>query len=174
MEHLRRINMEKYTQPFQITIDTKLREFQYKHLMNIIPNNSFLYKCKISESNLCDFCNMSIDSTSHMFWECQIIQTFWADIQNFLQTKLSRTITLSFEKISFCNVLSNSDDDGLIINYITLLSKYFIFKNKCNKSIPTCQAFQNYLIERKKIEENISLHKGKLKFCVTKWQKIIS
>ena len=149
-----------HRQPFHVTIYTKLREFQYKYLMNIIPNNAFLYKCKIVNSNLCDFCNMFIDSSQHMFWECNFIQTFWTDIQNFLTIKLSRTIIFSKETISFCNVLTNSDGDGTIVNYVTLLAKYFILKNKCNKTIPTVQAFQKYLIERKKIEEYIAFNKG--------------
>ena len=30
--------------PFRCLIDTKLRTFQYKYIMRIIPNNKFLYK----------------------------------------------------------------------------------------------------------------------------------
>ncbi len=33
-----------FSLPAQCTISTKLREFQYKYLMRIIPNNSFLFK----------------------------------------------------------------------------------------------------------------------------------
>ena len=44
------------------TIDIKLRNFQYKHLMRIIPTNQFLTKCHITSSTLCDFCNMEIET----------------------------------------------------------------------------------------------------------------
>ena len=30
-----------FTQPFRLTHDTKLRTFQYKYIMQIIPNNSY-------------------------------------------------------------------------------------------------------------------------------------
>ena len=102
-----------------------------------------------------------------------MVQTFWTEIQNYLQRKLSKSIVFTLQTISFCNVLIKSDEDSLIINYITLLAKYFIFKNKCNKSVPTLEAFKNYLLERKKIEENIAFFKGKVNFCATKWQKIV-
>ena len=81
-----------HTQPFNLTIDTKLREFQYKYILNIVPNNSFLYKCHLTQSNLCDFCNMYIDSTIHMFWECHHVQTFWTDTRTFLQSKFLKPI----------------------------------------------------------------------------------
>ena len=45
-----------YITPIKPTIDTKLRDFQYKFITRILPTNTFLYKCKISNSNLCDFC----------------------------------------------------------------------------------------------------------------------
>ncbi len=32
-----------FSLPYICTINTKLREFQYKYLMRIIPNNSFLF-----------------------------------------------------------------------------------------------------------------------------------
>ena len=58
--------------PLYISVDTNLREFQYKYLMHKIPNNQFLFKCKLKSHNICDFCNMCIDSNYHMFWECHI------------------------------------------------------------------------------------------------------
>ena len=59
--------MEKYFQIYDIvweltyqmsircTIDIKLRNFQYKYLMRIIPNNKYLLKCKLAPTVLCDF-----------------------------------------------------------------------------------------------------------------------
>ena len=33
-----------YMLPFKTVIDTKLREFQYKYIMRIIPTNTYLFK----------------------------------------------------------------------------------------------------------------------------------
>ncbi len=46
---------------YKSTISTKLRAFQYKYLMRIIPNNDYLFKCKLKPSNLCEFCHMNVD-----------------------------------------------------------------------------------------------------------------
>ena len=73
-----------YLTPIRATIDTTLRDFQYKFIMQIIPTNSFLLKCKISNSNLCDFCNNSIETVVHLFLECQHSQHFWSQLKTFL------------------------------------------------------------------------------------------
>jgi len=41
--------------PYTLTIDTKLRAFQYKYILNILPDNSFLHKYCSVQSSLCDY-----------------------------------------------------------------------------------------------------------------------
>ena len=88
-----------FTCPYTLTIDTKLRAFQYKYILKILPDNSFLHKYCSVPSSLCDFCFMTRDSLSHMFWECHIIQAFWRNVTVFLQNKLSINTELSYKKI---------------------------------------------------------------------------
>ena len=42
-----------YQMSFSCTVDVKLRNFNYKYLMRIIPNNRYLFKCKLVPSVLC-------------------------------------------------------------------------------------------------------------------------
>ncbi len=118
-----------FSLPYICTINTKLREFQYKYLMRIIPNNSFLFKCRLKPSNLCEFCHMSVDSNRHMFWECTMIQTYWTDINQLLQSsRLDYNTNLTYQDISFCTTNVNSKQKTIVVNFIILLAKYFIFK----------------------------------------------
>ena len=69
--------------PIKCTIDTKLREFQYKFLKRIIPTNIFLFKCKLAIiSNVCDVCSSDIETVKHLFWDFQVTQTFWLQLKN--------------------------------------------------------------------------------------------
>ena len=52
------------------TLSTKLRNFQFKFLHRRIATNSFLFKIKFSESNLCCFCQSAQETLLHLFWEC--------------------------------------------------------------------------------------------------------
>ncbi len=125
-----------FTIPNKCTISTKLRAFQYKYLMRIIPNNSYLLKCKLKPFNLCDCCHMSIDTNKHMFWECNIIQTFWSEINQMLQSnRLDYNSTLSYETISFCNKTGTSTENMIAINFIILIAKYYVFKSRCNSVV---------------------------------------
>ena len=70
-----------YQTIFRTTIDTKLRNFQYKYIMRIIPTNKMLMKYKIKPSNLCEFCGMQIESQRHLFWECIHAQPFRSSLR---------------------------------------------------------------------------------------------
>ena len=59
---------------YKTTIDITLRNFQFKYLHRIIATNKYLFKCKLSNSNLCDFCDENIETIEHLFWECKYIQ----------------------------------------------------------------------------------------------------
>lgn len=102
LQNHREINRQEiFLAPLNITNDTKLREFQYKYLMHKIPNNQFLFKCKLKNYNICDFCNMCIDSNRHMFWECQLVQNLWSEVKTIFINNITwqpMNIELSYEK----------------------------------------------------------------------------
>ena len=58
-----------YKNIYSATIDNELRNFQYKYITRIIPTNKSLFKYKLKSSNLCDFCQMNIETIRHLFWE---------------------------------------------------------------------------------------------------------
>ena len=88
-----------HTMPFKSLIDTKIRAFQYKYLMRIVPNNRFLYKCNITNTSLCDFCTMFVETNKHLFWDCQFSRAFWTDLEVFL-TEKQLTVMLDYKIIS--------------------------------------------------------------------------
>ena len=62
------------------TVDVKLRNFNYKYLMRIIPNNKYLFKCKLVPYVLCEFCSMQVN----LFWQCWYIQDLSSKVQEIL------------------------------------------------------------------------------------------
>ena len=147
--------------PFKSTIDTKLRSFQYKYIMRILPTNQFLSKCNII--SLCDFCNRQPETLDHLFWECHFVRAFW--IHNFCIAN-NQTFYLCYETISFG--LYNSSSFNLL-NCIILLAKYFIFRSKYLKTIPSVSAFIPYLHKTKQIERLIAINKNKVRSHEIKW-----
>ena len=74
-----------YLTVFKSTNDIKLRNFQYKYIMRIVPTNQFLTKCNIVGSVLCEFYSMEIETVSHLFWECAHVQQFWTSVADLLR-----------------------------------------------------------------------------------------
>ena len=160
-----------YTTYIRSTISSIIRNFQYKFLTRILPTNKWLYKCKLVNSSLCDFCNMFTDSINHLFWECQHIQQFWRDLHTFLATK-HVYIDFSYELISF-GFLDNSQLP-YSKNFIVFSAKYFIFINKCNKTIPDITNYKNYLYKQINVEKQIAINRDKLETHEQKWKNIFT
>lgn len=153
--------------PFKCTIDTKLRNFQYKFLMRIIPTNKFLLKCRKIASNLCDFCNQHIETQSHLFYDCYHVQLFWNQLNTFLADK-EINIDLSKERIFF-GIL---DKDYILVNYILICAKHYIFCCKFKLITPTFIAFKNILKQKEEVEKIIALNNNSFSKHKEKWSKL--
>jgi len=138
--------------------------------MHRIPNNRFLFICKLKSHNICDFCSMCLDSNKHMFWECHVIQKLWMEVKHyFITTSLCQptNFELSYEKINFYNHSENSATQNKDINFFILVTKYFIFRCKCRKEIPETNHFINYFKNGLKVEEAILNLKTTTKYLIT-------
>jgi len=72
-----------YIQPIKLTNGIQLREYQFKLINLIVPNNAFLFKCKIASSSICDFCHSNPDSFQHVLG-MSAHTTFWTAFTKFL------------------------------------------------------------------------------------------
>ena len=66
-----------YSLPFIVTIETKIREFQYKILNNIVFTNEKMFRLKMIDSPLCTFCKRETEFIEHLFFYCNVTRTFW-------------------------------------------------------------------------------------------------
>ena len=171
-EQFQNIKWKKaYTTYIKSTISSKLRIFQYKYITRTIPTNKWLYKCKLVNSSLCDFCNMYTISLNHLLWECQLIRNFWRDLHTFLVTK-HINIDFSYEIISF-GILEKVHSRCSKF-FIMFSAKYFIFINKCNKTIPDITNYKHYLYKQINVEKQIAMNRDKLEIHEQKWNNILT
>ena len=66
--------------------------------------------------------------------------------------------------------LCDKDENDNIKNFVIFYAKYFIFLNKCRKTIPMCNLFKLYISKRIQIEKEIALMNDKLKKFENKWR----
>ena len=80
------INWKKvYSPPFRTTLDSKLREFQYKILNNIVFTNDKLFRFGLSHSPNCTFCNEEPESLEHLLLRCKVSSEFWKEVLSWLR-----------------------------------------------------------------------------------------
>jgi len=155
-----------YTIPLKSTIDTYLRNFQYKFLSRIVPTNKFLTKCGLKACSLCEFCQSNIETIDHLFWECNYIKELWTKLQHFLKD-VNIEIKLSKE-MAFLGFIDKKVYNH-VLNFILILMKTFIFNMKIKKCIPNFNIFLNYLKIKIQTEAEIALIKNKYETNNQKW-----
>ena len=75
---------EIYSLSLKVSLETKIKEFQYKVLNNIVFTNEKLFKIKMIDSLQCTFCKNEIEALEHLFYSCEITRSFWVALRSWL------------------------------------------------------------------------------------------
>ena len=75
-----------YLLPRSVTLDSKMKEFQYKVLSRILYANKALHKMGIVNLPACTFCQVSDESLEHLFLHCPISSVFWLSVAKWLKS----------------------------------------------------------------------------------------
>ena len=125
-----------YSLPFKTTKNTKFQWLQYRINQHILTTNSYLFKCGIVNSPLCDRCKIEVETIEHLIWECIEVQNFLFNLEQFLD---AMRIPFSFNKTTFIFGLYNSRGicaTNKTDNLILLIIKQFIYSTRClNKTL---------------------------------------
>ena len=77
--------VKAYILAFHCTLDTKIREFQYKILNCILFTNVKLNLIGVVESPNCTFCQEAAESVEHLLFSCRIFSEFWKHVLSWLR-----------------------------------------------------------------------------------------
>ena len=134
------INWKKvYSLPFLTTLDSNLREFQYKILNNIVFTNDKLFRFGISQSLNYTFCNEEPKSLEHLLSRCKVSSKFWKEVLSWL--KENNIVIESFNEIGLFLGIFEESEDFLLINHVMLLGRYYVYLKKCFGSLPSLRGF---------------------------------
>ena len=117
------------------TLDNALKMFQYKLY---IPTNTFLYKCRLVETELRAFCGETI---MHLFCDCNIVNNIWLKIYEQLQIRCGGFSGLSRRDI----LLGIENVDYLYIYSIMLITKYCNYSCNSKKVVPSFSGVMSLL-----------------------------
>ena len=137
-----------YRIPRIATLDTKIRNIQYKLLNNVLYFNKKLFQFGIISQSKCSFCELYDETPHHIFYECTYAQNLWSRIRFYLSEKVALHV-LNPQSAIF------GFTDVFLVNYLLLIFKYSIYNSRANKSL-SFQSLKCVISHIKYIEETIS------------------
>ena len=111
--------------PHKIAQETYLQSFQYKVVTRILNCNYNLHKWGIKDSPVCEYCN-ELDTITHHLFECQVVKTFWNEVELWIYDRLGVLFNLTVCEIIFG--IRELDELIRLVNYIILYGKLYINK----------------------------------------------
>ena len=160
-----------YLLPRKVTIDTKLRIFQYKLLSNILYLNKHLFMYRKKDTKHCSFCKLQDETINYLFVECNYSKNLWRDLKTYCQPSFSlpflcpQSATFGFSDIDL--------HSSLLLNHISLLYKHYIYysRDSAKLSLAALTRFikKVYVMEKRLSFEN----EKKSKALNKKWRKMM-
>ena len=158
-----------FVRPRNSTLNSRLREFQFKVLYNIIYTNKHLFMFKMVTDNLCSFCHKTEETYEHLFYACEKITILWEDCGNVFNLPDIRVIDWKGVHVG---IEGSSSGEEKLLNHIILLIKYMIFEGRKTSKPPSPQEIKRRLLENKKEERKLAEERGTLTIHFQKWDNL--
>ena len=162
------VTINEYTTCFcrikKITNVVALRSFQYRMLLCKTFPKKQLYRWGFTDSPNCDYCETTVHSIRHLFWECPLARNVWESVIAWL-------LSIGEGLLTFQGIFLNDavPINGLT-NFIILVTKHYLYCCFCKGINPTVKGLNSVIRQHKKIEcYNATIDGDKRKYT-TKWQ----
>ena len=157
--------------PFIVTIETKIKEFQYKVLNNIVFTNEKMFQFKMTDSPLCSFCKREVESLEHLLYYCDMTKTLWEAFCSWLGEFKINSHPFTITEILFG--VPNVEGDWIILNHLILIAKYYIYTCKLKKVNPSLQVYKAKIRAVYQVEKKIATRRNKLTKHYGKWERLL-
>lgn len=123
-------------------VENKVKWMQTKLLKGIVATNLHVNKyVNPLVSSLCSFNCGQIESAEHLFFNCLTISRLWTELRDFVFP--AAIIEISKVSILFGNIGSRQINTKE--NYLILLSKFYIWRERCAKRSPNFLGLKIYI-----------------------------
>ena len=139
-----------YLLSHKTTQDTHLKWLQMRILHRILATNTYLFKIRIADTELCNFCKIQPESLEHLFWDCPISHVFWEELTEWIKSNCYHVINLRLNKQDVLFGITNKIRTDRILNLIILLAKNYLYKMRLsNKTLYINNFKQDFLFHYK-------------------------
>ena len=152
---------------YKVTNVAKYRSFQYRLLQRGLITNIQLNKWGLCNSRMCTMCGEVDETLVHLFWDCSIVQELWGKVKNFLKEEYGITELNMTPK----NIIINNISSRKIANFICLITKQFIYRQRCLKLGVNFTTLKIHIRQIESIEKYIAVKSNKKRIHEKKWRR---
>ena len=152
---------------YRVTV-VKLRDFQYRLMLNKLVTNLVLMEWGLRDNANCSFCGIVEETVVHILYSCSEIGPI---INFFYELCSDENADYSIEAFLFNYVIKK---EMHVINYISLFIKQYLYKCRCMKNKPKLQQVMSELRNqylRDTFNARINNHIGKHN---NKWRPMLN
>ena len=167
------INMsrEVYISSFELMYEslstTKLIDFQFRLLHNIITTNIQLKQWGLKDDDKCTFCNSQPETTIHLFLKCNFSGNIWNELYDYIARHSGTRISLADTEI----MLGVRDKPfASFYNTITTITKQYIYACRCKQTNPTFLVLMEKISFEKHVEKIEAIRINKINNWQKKWE----
>ena len=154
--------------PLKATIETKLKEFQFKIIHRIIATKKFLFRIKLVDNDKCAFCGINTEDLIHLFFSCTYVKKLWDELRQWLLSL--NEITTEWDA---SEILLGIIGEQSVINHLLIITKYYIYRSSITKTQLKFSNLKEYIKLYYKIEKQICLFRKSMDKFYGKWSSFV-
>ena len=116
---------------------------------------------------MCSFCKIYPESTLHLLSECPYVVDLWTNVENWIRRKLN--INIKLDAIMKIVGYYNFDEYYWPLNFILLISKYYIYQNSKKEKCLDIFSLHNIIKEKFLEQKYISRINSTSKLFKKRW-----
>ena len=123
----------------------------------------------IEQNNLCTFCGEEVEKLEHLFWQCNTVNTFWENIEQWIYDQNNYLINI--DKVRAIFGILNASKIYIPVNYILTVTRYYIYNCKLNENNLTILGWQRFVKQYLEVEKMIAIKNDTYMQFNTNWGK---
>ena len=151
--------------------EIRFKWFQIRVIHRILGTNICLKSMNLRQNDFCSFCNQDRESILHLLSNCNIVKDF---LNVFKACLISADIVqenFTFSPMLMLFGLSEDYEMDETLAYVILILRFFVYKCRCEGSVPTMPAFQHYLHRKYLVDQQIARQNQKSLLFEQNWVK---
>jgi len=164
--------MKAHTSQRKGIINNKIRSYNYKFMLRIVPTQRRLFLLGKATTEDCQICNTT-ETISHLYWDCPCTKRLWERLKSTIEEKMRIIFPLCKERCLIGTGHGVSKTHLHEIQQLCNLTKYYIHLNKCNKTKSSPEGLDSFLKSKLRMEKHLYMEKGRVNLFQEKWGELI-